>query len=122
MDSYFVSQSSPLPSAALQQLANAGSLDEISNAPGSVRHHIFWHGNRDKTTSKLRKSMLFFVYQTTRSGPQTGFRLCLVHRNYYVVSDIKVDGAEEDDIDRLEKEIQEGQMEMVIVGEAVRSF
>jgi len=117
MDSYLVSDSSPLPAAALQQIALAGSLDEVSNSPGSVRHHIFWHGNRDKATNTLRHPMLFFIYQTTRHGPQNGFRLCLVHQGFHIASDTKIESDVEDDIDRLEKDIVQGHMEVVILGQ-----
>ncbi len=118
MDSHIISESSPLSPAMLQQIANSGHLDEISNAFGSVRRHIFWHGDRDKTTSKLRQSMLFFIYQTSRHGPQNGFRLCLVHPGYHIASDTKAEDVGEDEVDYLEKEIPQGYMEFVTLGEA----
>jgi hypothetical protein len=62
--------------------------------------------------------MLFFVYQTTRHGPQNGFRLCLVHRGFYIASESKADGDPEDDIDRLERVIPQGHMEVVVLGDA----
>jgi hypothetical protein len=118
MSSHIVSASHPLPPAFLQQLAIAGPLDEISNLTGAVRHHIFYHGRRDAATGKTRIPMLFFIYQTTRHGPQNGFRLCLVHQEFHIASESKVDGDPEDDIDRLEKAIPQGHMEMVILGDA----
>lgn len=118
MSSYAVSESQPLPAAALRQIAEAGPLDEISNAAGAVRHHLFWHGRRDRVTNRLHSPVLFFVYQTGRHGPQNGFRMVLVRRGYRVESPTKPDGdGAEDDIDRLEKDIPQGHMEVVILGE-----
>ena len=116
MNSYSISESNPLPPVVLQQIMVSGLLDEISNSSGSVRHHVFWFGDRDKVSGKLRRPMLFSVYQNTRHGPQNGFRLCLFHEGYYIASDTKVDGAAEDDIDRLEKSIPQGSMEFVVLG------
>lgn len=62
--------------------------------------------------------MLFFIYQTCRHGPQNGFRLCLVHEGFHITSATKIEGDGEDEIDRLEKEIPEGHMEVVVLGEA----
>ncbi|KAH6627493.1 hypothetical protein F5144DRAFT_575997 [Chaetomium tenue] len=118
MSSHIVSEGTPLPPTILQQIATAGPLDEISNIPDAVRSHIFWHGKRHEVTGKLRTSMLFCVYQSTRHGPQNGFRLCLVHRGYYIASEAKVEGDPEDDIDRLEAFIPEGNMEVVVLGAA----
>ncbi|SPO07012.1 uncharacterized protein DNG_09706 [Cephalotrichum gorgonifer] len=117
MSSHIVTADTPLSTAVLGQISLASALDEISNVPGAVRSHIFWWGMRDKKTGKLRKSMLFFVYQTTRYGPQNGFRLCLVHQGYYIASKVKADGEPEDEIDRLEKDIPQGHMEVVVLGE-----
>ena len=118
MSSHTISANHPLPSGVLQQIANASPLDEIPNVAGAVRHHIFWHGHRDKSTGKLASSMLFFVYQTMRHGPQNGFRLCLVYRGFHIASASKADGDLEDDIDRLEMPIPQGHMEVVILGDA----
>ena len=118
MSFYPISTDNPLQSTILQEIANACSLNEISNANGSVRHHLFWFGHRDKSTNKLQASMLFFVYQTTRHGPQNGFRLCLAHRGFYIASPTKIDGEPEDDIDRLEKPIPQRHMEVVILGDS----
>lgn len=118
MNSYIVSGDTPLPPAVLQQIATAGPLDEISNVADSVRSHIFWHGLRHKVTGKLQKSMLFFVYQTTRHGPQNGFRFCLVREGFYIASESKADGDPDDDIDRLERVIPQGHMEVVVMGDA----
>ncbi len=118
MSSHVVSGGTPLPPAILRQIATAGPIDEISNMRDAVRSHIFWHGKRHEVTSKLRASMLFCVYQTTRHGPQNGFRLCLVHRGFYIESEAKIEGDPEDDIDRLEAFIPEGHMEVVVLGAA----
>ena len=116
MESHIISASNPLSPAVLQQIAEAGTLDEISNFSGAVRHHIYWHGNRNKTDNKLRMPMLFFIYQNACHGPQNGFRLCLVHEGFQIASATKSEGDVEDDIDRLEQEIPQGHMEVVILG------
>lgn len=116
MSFHTVSTDTALPPTVLQEIATAGPLDEISNITGAVRSHIFWHGRRDSVTGKVRKPLLFFVYQTTRHGPQNGFRLCLVHQGFYIASESKVDGDPEDDIDRLESAIPQGHMEVVVLG------
>lgn len=123
MESHIISASSnnPLLSPTLlQQLADADALDEISNYPGAVRHHIYWHGKRNKSDNTLRMGMLFFIYQTTRHGPQNGFRLCVVYSGFHIDSPTKSkgdgDGEGEDDIDRLEKEIPQGHVEVVFLG------
>ncbi|KAK0636440.1 hypothetical protein B0T17DRAFT_613171 [Bombardia bombarda] len=123
MQNHIVTTSSPLPATFLQQIALAGPLDEISNHPGAVRHHLFWHGDRDRTTNTLRRSMLFFVYQTGRHGPQNGFRLCVAHRGFHIASPTKMERkeggeGEEDDIDQLERVIPQGHVEVVVLGEA----
>lgn len=102
MKSHIVSASNPLSPTLLQQLADADALDEISNDPGAVRHHIYWHGNRSKSDNALRMGMLFCIYQTTRHGPQNGFRLCVVYSGFHIDSPTKSKGDGEDDIDRLE--------------------
>lgn len=117
MESHIISASNPFSFVVLQQIANASALDEISNFSGSVRHHIYHHGLRDRATNTMGKSMLFFIYQTTRHGPQNGFRLCLVHRGYHIASPTKSEYDAEDDIDRLEKAIPQGHMEVVVLGE-----
>jgi hypothetical protein len=116
MTTHVISELNHLSLVVLHQIAVAGSLDEISNFPGAVRHHIFQHGNRDKAANTLRQSMLFFIYQTGRHGPQNGFRLCLIHRGFHIASGAKVEGEAKDDIDRLEKNIPNGHMEVVVVG------
>ena len=115
--SHILSASNPLSPIVLQQIATASALDEVSNIPGAVRHHIYWRGKRDKADNTLRKSMLFFIYQTTHHGPQNGFRLCLVHAGFYIGSPTKAEGGEEDDIDRLEKAIPQGHSEVVFLGQ-----
>ena len=116
LESHIISASNPLSPAVLQHIAEAGALDEISNFSGAVRHHIYWFGNRNKTDDTLRMPMLFFIYQTKRHGPQNGFRLCLVHEGFQIASATKSEGDVDDDIDRLEQEIPQGHMEVVILG------
>ncbi|RMJ14918.1 hypothetical protein CDV36_005425 [Fusarium kuroshium] len=113
-----VTPQTPLPPSVLHQLALGSPLNEISNYPGGVRHFIFWHGDRNKKTNKLERSMLFFVYQTGRVGPQNGFRLCLIHQGFHIASATKGEGEAEDDLDRLERDIPQGHMEVVVLGEA----
>ncbi len=146
MESYLASHSyAPLPTTALQRIASAGfddisTLDEISNHPGAVRHHLFHHGSYERysTSSKakeyakgngagsgngngngrtLSQPMLFFVYTTGRHGPQNGYRLCLALKGYRVGGAVKAEGEGEDEIDRLEKEIPQGGVEFVGIGE-----
>lgn len=116
MESHVISASNLLSPAVLQQIADSGTLDEISNLSGAVRHHIYWHGSRNEADNTLRKSMLFFIYQTTRHGPQNGFRLCLVHRGFQITSPTKEEGDKGDEIDRLEEEIPQGHVEVIILG------
>ena len=118
LESHIITDSNPLSPTVFQQFANACALDEISNAPGAVRHHIYWHGSCDRADNTLRKPMLFFNYQTTRHGPQNGFRLCIIHAGYCITSPTKAEDDEgEDDIDRLEKPIPQGHKEIVFLGE-----
>ena len=116
MESHAISASNSLSPAVLQQIANSGTLDEISNSPGAVRHHIYWFSNRDKADNTLWQSMMFFIYQTGRHGPQNGFRLLIVHSGFHIASATKPEDDVEDDIDRLEKEIPQGHMEVVFLG------
>lgn len=117
MLSHIVSAETPLPPVMLQEIAADSPLDEISNTAGAVRSHIFWNDERDSVTGKLRKSMFFFVYQTTRHGPKNRCRLCLVHRGFYTAYESKVEGDPEDDIDRLEAVIPQGHMEVAVLGD-----
>ena len=116
MESHTISMSNPLPPAVIEQIMSSGILDEISNYPGAVRHHIYWFSDRNKAENTLRKPMMFFIYQTTRYGPQNGFRLCLVHAGFHIDSAMKPEDGLEDDIDLLEKEIPQGHMEVAILG------
>ena len=116
MESHAISASNSLSPAVVQQIANSGVLDEISNSPGAVRHHIYWFSKRDKADNILWKSMMFFIYQTGRHGPQNGFRLLIVHSGFHIASATKSEDDAEDDIDRLEKEIPQGHMEVVFLG------
>lgn len=116
LESHIISASNPLSPDFFQQLAHAGPLDETSNYPGSVRHYIYGFGNRNRADNTLVRAMLFFIYQTARHGPQNGFRLCVVQSGFHIASATKSAGDGEDDIDRLEKEIPQGHMEVVFLG------
>lgn len=117
MDSHVVSETSPLPASFLWQFGLCGGLDEIPNSTNSVRHHIFWFGRRNRATGKIQYPFSFFIYQTRRHGPQNGFRLCIIHPGFPIASDTKPEGSPEDDIDRLERDIPQGHMEVVVLGE-----
>lgn len=117
MKSHLLSGQSRLPASVVHELANSGTFDEISNSANSVRHHIYHFAKRDKETNKTWKAFMFVIYQTTRHGPQNGYRLCLVHEGFYIPSPERVDGAPEDDIDRAERPIPQGHEEMIILGE-----
>lgn len=91
-------------------------LDEIFNYPGAVHHHIYWYGNRNKVDNTLRMGMLFFIYQTTRHGPQNEFRFCVVYSNFHIASPTRSKGNGEDDIARLEKGIPQGHIEVLFLG------
>ena len=49
---------------------------------------------------------------------KNGFHLCLACRGFYIASSAKEDGDPEDDIDRLERPIPQGHMEVVVLGDA----
>ncbi|KAI2606452.1 uncharacterized protein GGS25DRAFT_524118 [Hypoxylon fragiforme] len=102
--------------AMLQEVAEAAPLDQVSNSPGSVRWHICHRGQIHKETNTLKHTLLFLIYQTTRHGPQNGFRLCCVHEGYSVGGEGEGEGEGEDDIDILEKPIPQGHMELAILG------
>lgn len=92
-----------------------------SNFSGAVRHHIYWQGvgnrkKRNKADNTTYMPSMFFIHQITRHGPRNGFRLCRVHQGFHIVSPTESEGDEEDDIDRLEKDIPLGHMEVVFVG------
>lgn len=119
MDSHVITTSSPLRNDLLLSIANSGALDEISNYDGAVRHYIYHHGRlprRDYTDSAVRKPLLFFIYQTGRQGPQNGFRLCLVQQGFRITSPTRVLDDVEDEIDRMEGEIPQDHMEVVVLG------
>jgi len=103
--------------AVVRELSSSGAFDQISNHPGAVRHHIFHRSLRDKKTGKTQQPLLFAIYQTGKHGPQNGYRLCLVHRGYYIASAEKNNREPRDDIDNVEEEIPQGHEEMVILGE-----
>ncbi|OTA54798.1 hypothetical protein K449DRAFT_439160 [Hypoxylon sp. EC38] len=112
-----ISDTSCPVSLMLQQFAIAGGLDEISNFPGSVRHHIGRSSHHLKGTNTTHNAFYFWIYQTGRHGPQNGFRLCLVNRGYHVGPDEQSHPDKEDDIDLLEKPIPQGHIELAILGE-----
>ena len=123
--SHLLSPTFPLPSSILEELSNDSPLDEISNHTGSVRRHIFNHGLPDKDTKQVQRSMLFFVYQTGRYGPQNGFRLVFVHRGFVIPAKSQDEnanqdgtGEEDDEIYMVEKPIPQGHMEVVVLGKA----
>ncbi|KFY63089.1 hypothetical protein V496_04188 [Pseudogymnoascus sp. VKM F-4515 (FW-2607)] len=100
-------------SAYLTELALSGALDEISNGPGSVRHHIRNHGV--VRSGVTRKAMLFVIYQTGRYGPQNGFRLCLVHEGFEV-RDEDESGGQRDAVDDAEMPVAQGATEIIRLG------
>ena len=51
------------------------------------------------------------------SRSQTGFRLCLVHRGFHIASATKAEVDAEDDLDRLKRDIPQGHMEVVVLGD-----
>ncbi|RYP01980.1 hypothetical protein DL764_006013 [Monosporascus ibericus] len=109
---------SGLSLSMFRELANSTATGaEISNSRDSVRHHIFNYSMRDKETGKTGRSIAFVIYQTERHGPQNGYRFCLVHEGYYIASPEREEGAPEDEIDVIEKDIPQGHEEMVILGE-----
>ncbi|KAI1394462.1 uncharacterized protein F4822DRAFT_48281 [Hypoxylon trugodes] len=118
LQQHIVSESNSHLSSIIQQMVEASPLplDEISNAPGSVRHHICRPSHRDKATNTLSETLLFYIYQTTRHGPQNGFRLCMIHRGYCVGPSDQPNSNEEDDVDLLEKPIPQGHVELCILG------
>ena len=116
MESHIVTASTPLSPAVLWHIATYGPLDEISNHAGAVRHHIYWHGNRNEADGTLRKPMLFLIYQTSRHGPQNGFRLCLIREGFHICAATKSSTDVGDEIDELEKDIPPEHAEFVMVG------
>ena len=119
--SQVLTQGGTLDSEFIRQIAIAGAFSEISNYKDAVRLHLFRSApapaKKKKQTGKTETSHVFVIYQTGRHGPQNGFRLVVVHRGYPIASATKDEGAAEDDIDVLEKEIPQGHMEVVILGE-----
>jgi hypothetical protein len=117
MKTQIFSDQTPVSPALIRELANAGTLDEISNGAGSVRRYIFHFGMRDMNTGRTQKALLFAIYQTGRHGPQNGYRLCLVHQGLHIAAPDKKEGEPEDELDLLEKDIPQGHEEIVILGE-----
>ena len=91
--------------AYLIELALSGALDEISNAPGSLRHHISSHGI--VRSGVVCRPMFFVIYQTGRHGPQNGFRLCLVHQGFEIDKE-KESGEPRDAVDDAEMPVAQG--------------
>ncbi|KAL6715327.1 hypothetical protein ACLMJK_007593 [Lecanora helva] len=116
MESHIITPSTPLSPTALQQIADARALDEISNSPGAVRQYLYSHPNRDKSDNTFWRTLFFLIYQTTRHGPQNGFRFCVVYDGFRMTSETKLEEDGEDDIDRIEKPIPQGHMEVVFLG------
>ena len=93
------------PVSILDELAT--SIDQLSNYPGAVRHHIqsaAAHGARENAMTW--KSILFVIYQTGRYGPQNSFRLCLVHEGFDTESDMS----------EAEKKIEQDTQEFIVLG------
>ncbi|KFY21579.1 hypothetical protein V493_07289 [Pseudogymnoascus sp. VKM F-4281 (FW-2241)] len=109
--------SSPLTpgtsSAHLIELALSGALNEISNNPGSVHHHISKHGI--VRSGVICKAMFFVIYQTGRYGPQNGFRLCLVHEGFQI-RDENESGEQKDAVDDAEVPVVQGAAEIIRLG------
>lgn len=126
ISTYVLTPSTPLPAAAIDEIATDGAFDEIPNHPDSVRSYIYNSRYRDKETSKLWRGLLFVVYQRGRYGPQNGFRLVFVHDGYFIAGKSRElrggDGGdreqEEDEIALVERDIPQGHVEVVILGEA----
>ena len=116
MESHILSASNPLWPSVLSKSLKLVYWMEISNFSGAIRHHIYWHGKRNEADNTLRIPTLFFIYQTTCHGPQNGFRLCLVPKRFQITSATKSESDVEDDIDRLEQEISQGHMEVILLG------
>ncbi|KAI0199527.1 hypothetical protein F4808DRAFT_432725 [Astrocystis sublimbata] len=116
MSSQILNDTTPLPTPMLREMANSGAFHEIANHPNTVRHHIYYFSMRHKKTGKTQKSIVFAIYQTSRHGPQNGYRLCLVHQGYFIAAPERKEGDPEDEIDKLEKDIPQGHEEMVILG------
>jgi hypothetical protein len=108
-----ITASSPLPITNLAEIATSGALDEISNAPGQIRLQIKREGLvKDGIT---HKAVFFLIYQTTRYGPQNGFRLCLVHEGFRV-GDLEKEDGDMEALSKAEEKIEQGAMEFIRLG------
>lgn len=114
MTSVSFSYDDPIASTYLVELATSGALDEISNAPDSIRSYIRNQGLVQNGVT--RKSLFFVIYQTGRYGPQNGFRLCLVHEGFGVGQEDKTFVELEYSLDEAEEPIAQGAMEFVRLG------
>ncbi|KAL8334562.1 hypothetical protein RB598_009032 [Gaeumannomyces tritici] len=106
----------------IRQLVNTHYFNEIST--GSVRHFLYHQSpdpnkKKKKYTGVAEHAHMFAVYESGRYGPQNGFRFVIVQRGYPIASATKAEGAEEDEIDALEKPIPQGHMEIVVLGKSV---
>lgn len=63
---------------SLKELACSGALDEISNAESGESIERYVRANGLVREGKSCRAVLLVIYQTTRLGPQDGFRLGLV--------------------------------------------
>jgi len=110
MESFTFSETNSAPTALIVQLANSGSLDEISNAPDAVfeyvRHDGLTRGGR------TNKALFFAIYETGKHGPQNGFRLCLVHEGFEIDSR---DGAAA--VAEAARPVEQGATEFVVLGQ-----
>jgi hypothetical protein len=114
MTSVSFSHDALIPSAYLVEIATSGALDEISNAPGSVRQYIRSQGLiQDGVT---HKGLFFAIYQTGRHGPQNGFRLCIVHEGFEVGEEDKNTRGRGDAVRKAEEPIMQGAIEFVRLG------
>lgn len=67
-----------MESASFKELACSGALDEISNSENGEAIERYIRGKGLVREGKTCRAVLFVIYQTTRFGPQNGFRLALI--------------------------------------------
>lgn len=67
-----------MDSASFKELACSGAFDEISNSENGEAIERYIRGNGLVIEGKTCRAVLFIIYQTTRFGPQKGFRLALI--------------------------------------------
>lgn len=116
MESHIILASNLLPSAVPHQIASAGVLDEISNSSGALHYHIYWHRNCKNTDNTLLKPMLYAIFHLSNPTPWHNRFDCISFKRFYIASNTKVeDDGDEDDINRLEKEIIQGHMGVIFI-------